>query len=422
MRRSRLNISSKNKRRVAVTGLSIIDPLGEGTNAFFERLVSGHSHSDFFECESVGHVLRIPAVTCKAFDFKGRWGKVPHAAADLYAQLGLYAALEAWEQSGLPRAAHQPRAGVSWGTALGGTRAYENGLDRIWLQQKPRASPLSVVQGMNNSCASHVAIELGLANACLTYSVACASAAMAIGEGFRRIADGYADVMVVGGSDTPLLVGVIHAWQGMRVLAQAQDEVGAQACLPFDLRRTGLMLAEGAAALILEEWDNAVARKAPILAEISGYGITCDHLNLVRPSEIGQAQAMQDALQEAGLAPSDIGYLNAHGTSTKEGDPIEVQAIKAVFGEYASTLPVSATKASHGHMMGATGAIEAAIAILSMKHDAIAPTAHLNEIDSQCLGVRHVTGSALRGTNLKAVMSNSFAFGGSNAVLVFETP
>jgi 3-oxoacyl-[acyl-carrier-protein] synthase II len=259
-----------------------------------------------------------------------------------------------------------------------------------------------------------------LANACLTYSVACASAAMAIGEGYRRIADGYADVMVVGGSDTPLLVGVIHAWMGMRVLAQANDESGAQACLPFDSRRSGLMLAEGAAALILEDWDSALARQATILAEMSGYGITCDHFNLVRPSELGQAQAMREALAEAQLLPSDIGYVNAHGTSTKEGDPIEIKAIMDVFGEHAAGLPVSATKASHGHMMGATGAVEAVVSILAMQRDAIPPTAHLQEIDPQCLGVRHVTGSALRDTAPRAVMSNSFAFGGSNAVLVFE--
>lgn len=408
------------KRRVAVTGLSMVDPLGQGTEAFFARLASGHSHSRFFERTSNGQTLRIPAVTCDAFDFKARWGKAAHPAADRFAQLGLHVALEAWDQAGLPRQEHSARAGVSWGTALGGTRAYENGLDRLWLQNQNRASPLSVVQGMNNACASHVAIELGLGSACLTYSVACASAAMAIGEGFRRIADGHADVMVVGGSDTPLLVGVINAWLGMRVLAQAMDDQATQACLPFDVRRSGLMLGEGAAALILEDWDSAVARQAPILAEMSGYGITCDHFNLVRPAAAGQVRAMNDALQESGLEPQDIGYLNAHGTSTKEGDPVEIDAIKTVFGKHAGTLPVSATKASHGHMMGATGAIEAVVAILAMKHDTIPPTAHLNQIDPQCLGVHHVTGPALKGTAPKAVMSNSFAFGGSNAVVVFK--
>lgn len=406
------------KRRVVVTGLSIIDPFGKGTLAFFERLLQGHGHQRVHQ-NTMTNPFSIAAVVCEPFDYKARWDKPPHPATDRYTQLGLYAALEAWEQAGLSACEHDPKAGVMWGTALGGMKAYEDGLHRHWFQDKSRTSPLAVVQGMNNSCASHLAIQLGLGNACLTYSVACASASNAIGEGFRRIADGYANRMLVGGSDAPLLYGVIKAWQGMRVLADVPD--GEAACRPFDQTRHGLMLGEGAAALVLEDYDTALARGAPILAELAGYGVNCDHDNLVRPSHSGQVLAMQAALHESGLAPQDIGYINAHGTATLEGDPIEIGAIREVFGPSADHLPVSATKGSHGHMMGATGAVEAAISVLALMQDALPPTANLRNVDPACEGVRHVTGQALRNTGPKAVMSNSFAFGGSNAVLVFKT-
>jgi len=412
-------MSRSDKRRVVVTGLSMVDPLGEGTQAFFERVASGHVHQRTFQTGSTAPTLTTPAVYCDPFDFKARWGKPAHPATDRYAQLGVYAAREAWLQAQLDPCEHDADTGVMWGTALGGMMAYENGLDRAWLQHKDRASPLAVVQGMNNSCASHLAIELGLGNACLTYSVACSSAANAIGEGYRRIADGYAQRMLVGGSDNPLLYGVIKAWQGMRVLADGDDQ--QPACRPFDVARRGLMLGEGAAALVLEDFDAAMARGATVLAELAGYGVNCDHDNLVRPNQAGQILAMNAALDDAQIGPEDIGYINTHGTATVEGDPIEVAAIRDVFGASAADLPVSATKSSHGHMMGATGAVEAAISVLALIHKRLPPTASLTDIDPACEGVRHIQGQALPAPDIRAVMSNSFAFGGSNAVLVFKS-
>lgn len=405
-------------RRVVVTGLGIVDPLGQGTQAFFERVAGGYVHQRLFQTSLTAPALQTPAVYCDPFDFKARWGKPAHPATDRYAQLGIYAAREAWEHAGLSPAEHDAKSGVMWGTALGGMMAYENGLDRAWLQHKDRASPLAIVQGMNNSCASHLAIDLGLGNSCLTYTIACASAATAIGEGYRRIADGYADRMLVGGSDNPLLYGVIRAWQGMRVLAHSQDN--EPVCRPFDMARRGLMLGEGASALVLEEFESAKTRGAPILAELAGYGVNCDHDNLVRPSQSGQVQAMKAALQDAQLNPEDIGYINAHGTATLEGDPIEVAAICEVFGAHADKLPVSATKSSHGHMMGATGAVEASISVLALTQHRLPPTASLTAVDPACQGVRHITEHELHVPSIKAVMSNSFAFGGSNAVLVFK--
>lgn len=226
--------------------------------------------------------------------------------------------------------------------------------------------------------------------------------------------------MVAGGSDATLAYAVVRAWEALKVLAPGDEANAPTACKPFHPARAGLVLGEGAAALILEDWDHAVARNARIYAEIAGYGANADHVHLVRPDQAGQMAAIHMALNEAGLLPTDIGYVNAHGTATREGDPIEIGALRAVFGPHAEQLAVSATKSAHGHLMGATGAVEALLTVLALHHDTIPPTAHLDEVDSGCAGVAHVRGSALRGSGVRAALSNSFAFGGSNAVLAFK--
>lgn len=226
--------------------------------------------------------------------------------------------------------------------------------------------------------------------------------------------------MMTGGSDAPLLYGVIRAWEAMRVLAKGDGVEAVQACRPFDQSRSGLVLGEGAAALVLEEWEHAVARGAPILCELAGYGANCDHVSLTRPNQDGQVRAMQLALEQAQVCASEVGYLNAHGTATAEGDPIEIAALREVFGSHANRLPVSATKASHGHLMGASGAIEAVISVMALTQDTLPPTATLKVIDPDCEGVLHIQDQALRGRDTKVVVSNTFAFGGSNAVLVFK--
>jgi 3-oxoacyl-[acyl-carrier-protein] synthase II len=198
------------------------------------------------------------------------------------------------------------------------------------------------------------------------------------------------------------------------------DEVTSpQACRPFCANRTGLVLGEGGAALVLEDWDHAVARGAKIHAEMVGYGTSCDHSHLVRPEAKGQVRALNAALADGGLSADDIDYINAHGTATAEGDPVEIAALKLVFGERSARLAVSATKSMHGHQLGGAGAIEAIVTVLALREQAIPPTAHLQEIDAACVGVDHVT-SGRRAQTVRAALSNSFAFGGSNAVLAFR--
>lgn len=409
-------------RRVAVTGVSIVDPQGGSTQDFFNRILLGQSSITFFKSDEQPKPIASPALHCTGFSAERTIGKALASGMDRYSQLGLAAVLDAWSAAGLSINEEQAndRWGVSWGTALGGTHAYEHGLREMWKNGKQRLPPMSVVLGMNNACASHIAIKLGLGASCMTYSIACASAATAIGEGFKKIQQGESDLMVVGGSDNPLLYGVFRAWEAMRVLSPGNAETAASACRPFDSARSGLVLGEGAAALILEDWEHALKRGAPIICELGGYGANCDHQNLVRPDQTGQIKAINMALANADMQPTDIGYINAHGTATLEGDPIEISAIREVFGSHAPNLPVSATKSSHGHLMGASGAIEAAITVLALSQDALPPTAHLTDIDPKCEGVMHIKGQSIKNTNLKGAISNCFAFGGSNAVLAFK--
>lgn len=409
------------RHRVAITGLGIASPAGNNAEAFFAGLLAGRSCIGVHVADEPPRRLSVPAAVCESFSAETALGPLA-STMDRYCQLGAAAALDAWAHAGLPRdkAADQPDFGVAWGTALGGTLAYERGYRELWQRGRDRVHPLSVVLGMNNAAAAQVSIELGLGGPSLTYSMACASSAAAIGEAFHKVRSGAATVMLAGGSDAPLAYGVVRAWEALRVLAPGDVHNASSACRPFHRRRAGLVLGESGAALVLEAWDHAVGRGAVIHGEICGYGATSDHRHLVKPDPAGQTRALQAALADAGLQPAEIHYVNAHGTATREGDAAEIAALQAAFGAGAANLAVSATKSMHGHMMGAAGAVEAVVTVLALREDACPPTAHLDDIDPACGGVRHVTGPALRGLGIQAALSNSFAFGGSNVVLAFR--
>lgn len=407
------------RRRVAVTGLGLAGPWHTDPDDFFARLCAGES-AIALHARDEGHLaISIPAVSWDDFNPQTALGG-PMPTLDRSGQLGLLAARKAWEVAGLTRSERPLRSGaVYWGTALAGTLTFEQGYRAMYLDGRRRVPPLSLLLGMNNTAASHIAIDLKLGGACLTYTIACAAAATAIGEGFRRVRSGESDVVVCGGSDSPMSLGVVRAWEALRVLADPAPHGAAAACRPFSADRTGLVLGEGAAALVLEDWDSATERGATILAELAGFGCSSDADHLVRPSAAGQVFAMRQAMDDAGLEPEEIGYVNAHGTATPEGDPIEIDAIRQVFGVHADNLPVSATKSMHGHMMGATGALESLICIQALRKGILPPTANLENIDPDCEGVRHLAGTSLA-QPVDACLSNAFAFGGSNAVLAFR--
>jgi len=413
--------------RVAITGLGVISPYGGNGTDFFERLLAGQSAVRHLLTDDLPRPLSAPVASCPDFDPEALLGKPLALMMERFAQLGTAAAFLAWAQAGLPR---QPAAGDEsredwgciWGTALGGVAAHERGNRDMWLKGRERLSPLAVVQGMNNAVNAHISIQLGLGGVSTSHTAACASSGIAIGEAFRRVRSGEASVMLTGGSDVCQSYGVVRAWEAMRVLAPGDAQTAPTACRPFAADRAGLVLGEGGAALVLEAWDHAAARGATIHGEIVGYGTSCDHSHLVRPHRQGQARALRGALADAGLAPGDIDYVNAHGTATTEGDPVEISALREVFGDGAARLAVSATKSMHGHLLGACGAVEAVVTALALREQAVPPTAHLaGRIDPACEGVDHVL-QGRRGVPLRAALSNSFAFGGSNAVLAFRAP
>jgi 3-oxoacyl-[acyl-carrier-protein] synthase II len=278
--------------------------------------------------------------------------------------------------------------------------------------------PYSVLMAMNNAAASWIGIECGFTGPNLTYSTACSSSAVAIGEAFRRIAAGDADVMIAGGAEAPLNLGTLVAWDAMKTLAPEDPEDVASSCKPFAKNRSGLVLGEGAAIVVLEEAEHARRRGAPIRAELSGYGLSADASHITRPSVAGQANAMRLALDAAQIASSEIGYINAHGTATLANDGVETAAIKEVFGERAYRIPVSSTKSMHGHLLGAAGALEFVATVLALERQMLPPTINLAVPDPDCDLDYIAEGTARSVSCVAAAMSSSFAFGGTNAVLI----
>ena len=405
-------------RRVAVTGAGIVSPLGAGLRQFHDSLAAGRS----------GIRRLAPEITQRSGVQVGAtldWNPAPlfndteAANLDRVSQFALAAAAQAIEASGLQIARSSPdRIGVSWGTGMGGAHTQEASYQQVYGAGEWRVRPLTVVMGMNNAAGSNIAVRHGLRGPFANFSTACSSSAMALGEAMRTIAAGRADAMIAGGSEALLTAGVLVAWQALRTLAPADASDPAASCKPFDKRRAGLVLGEGAAAFVLEEESLARARGARIHALLTGYGNSCDAVHMSRPDRDGQVRAMKEALSEARLSPHDVGYINAHGTATVVGDVVEAEAINAVFGAAAREVRVSSTKSLHGHLLGGSGALEFAAALLALE-GVLPPTGFLEQPDPAC-ALRHVARAAERVAPPRAVMSNSFAFGGSNVVLVAE--
>jgi 3-oxoacyl-[acyl-carrier-protein] synthase II len=264
-------------------------------------------------------------------------------------------------------------------------------------------------------------VEFRLTGPSITYCVACASSAVAIGEAMRAIRLGVIDWAVAGGSEASLTRGILAAWAPLRTLAREDPDDPARSCKPFSVERSGFVLGEGAAALIVENAERAKRRQARVYAELAGYAVTSDGTHISDPSPDGQARAIRMALDDAEISPGEVGYLNAHGTATLLGDRVETVSLKRALGSHVAEVPVSSTKAVHGHVMGATGAIEAIAAILALHSGSIPPTAHLDQ-PSPDLDLDYVPNTARYGNALSAVVSNSFGFGGTNAVLVARNP
>lgn len=337
---------------------------------------------------------------------------------DRVSQFALHATSQAIADAGLLFAGEdRQRAGVFIGTGLGGARATDDGYQTIYGEGVDRVNPFSVLMAMTNAAAAWIGIEHDIRGPNLTFSTACSSSAVAIGEAWRRIGSGDADLMIAGGSEAPLTFGVLKAWEALGTLASEDAHDPSASCKPFSRDRSGLVLGEGAAILVLEEWERATRRGAHVHAELTGYGLATDAMHITRPTAEGQAAAMRAALDSAGLPSSAIDYLNAHGTGTLANDGVETAAIKSVFQGHAYRMPVSSTKSMHGHLLGAAGALEFAVSVLALKAGTAPPTINLHNADPEC-DLDYVPLRARHGLTLRTVMSNSFAFGGTNAVLV----
>ncbi len=402
-------------RRVVITGMGVLSPVGNSSGDFFRNLADGRSGIGRIS-DSFAERLNTRIAAQVDFDPETFFSKKIARTLDRVSQLALVAASQAWQDAGL----HLPerdrrRAGVYLGTGMGGAHTLDASYRELYGTKARRLHPLTVVMAMNNAAASHISMTHGLQGPCLTFSTACSSSAVAIGEALRSIRHGYSDIMLAGGSESLLTYGVFMSWDSIGTLALEADDP-ARSCKPFSKDRSGFVLGEGAAFVVLESRERAIERGARIYAEIAGYGSTADADHITKPIVEGQAAAMEAALEDARLGAEAIGYINAHGTATIANDAVETQAIKRVFGMRAYAIPVSSTKSMHGHLLGAAGAVELVASVLALNHQTALPTMNLTEPDPDC-DLDYVAGAS-RTVPLDAVMSNSFAFGGTNAVLI----
>jgi 3-oxoacyl-[acyl-carrier-protein] synthase II len=396
----------------------VVSPLGQSVEALMSSLMAGDSAVVTLNLArgASGSGAQIGAPV--AFDADAHFPAPRLRMLDRVSQMALVAANQAIAAAMIDFSAEVPaRCGVSVGTAMGGADSTEDGYYNLFAQRSDRVKPFSVLASMTNAAASWIGIEHGLRGPNLTYSTACSSSTVALGEAARRIQHGDVDIMIAGGSEAPLTLGVMRAWEALRTLAAPDPVDIAASCRPFSASRSGLVLGEGAAFVVLEEWNHAEARGAPILAELSGYGLASDCVHITRPTVQGQADAMRAAIASATLEPGVVDYVNAHGTGTAQNDAVETAALKEVFGKRAYSLPISSSKSMHGHLLGAAGALEFVIAVGCLVNSTVVPTMHLDRADPEC-DLDYVPGAGRRDVALRAVMSNSFAFGGTNAVLI----
>ena len=399
-------------RRVLVTGLGLVSPHGDDPERVFEALLQGRSAIGLW-----GRDELPPVVVARAPFAPEPWfTKLQLVGTDRVSQMAVAAAESARADAHWPDKLDPERVGVFIGSGMGGATALDDAYEALRLQR--RMSPLSVVAGMTNAPAAHIAMRVGVHGPVYTYSVACASSALAIAEAAKAIAAGEIDIAIAGGAEALLVPGVVRAWQALQTLATPDLVEPGRSCRPFDVSRSGLVLGEGAAMLVLESHEHALARSAVPYAELAGSGVSCDASHLTKPHSQGQVRALGNALRSSGLAADDIGYCNAHGTATLVGDAVECESLLHVWGDSIAGLRVSSTKSMHGHLLGAAGALEALITILALNRRQAPPTATCRNLDAAC-NIPIIGESAEELPNLRAAISNSFAFGGTNVVLAF---
>ena len=407
-------VDSVAERIVVVSGWDVVAPLGADAAGFEARLFAGRSAIEPFDLALAGNdPARVP-VARSAFSEAGVLSP-SRLPLDRGTAMALQAARAAAAQAGLDARGCAPeRLGVFWGCGMGGAASFDATCRALYGEQR-RIRPSAVVTSMPNAPLGEIAIHFKAQAVALGYACACASAAVAIGEAMHAVRSGRVDVAIAGGSEALLTPGIVAAWQAMRVLAPVAGDDASHVCRPFAVDRAGFALGEGAAALVLESAAHAAARGRQASIALSGYGTSCDGLHITQPDPAGQARAMHAALRDAGLAPGDIGHVNAHGTATQAGDAAEAESMRRVFAAHPP--PVTASKSLFGHLLGASGAVELAATLCALQRSEAPPTAGVDRVDP-AFEIDLVRAAPRLLPALHHAMSNSFAFGGTNAVLV----
>jgi len=399
-------------RRVVVTGQGTINPLGRDVAQTLAALRAGRCAIGPLQFPDVERLTVRIGAQIHDYDPEQHFNRQQISLLDRFTQFTLLSARQAIAQSGLSFSGElAERAGVVLGTSGGGMTTLDENYRSVYEDGKNRVHPFVVPKLMHNAAASHVSMENNLRGPSFTVSTACASSNHAMGQALNLIRTGMADVVVTGGSESMLCFGGIKAWEGLRVMSR-------DGCRPFSANRNGMVQGEGAAVFVFEEYENARARGADILAEVAGFSMTSDASDIVMPSRQGAARAIAGAVRDAKLNPQDIGYINAHGTGTTANDKTECAAVSDVFGHHADDLMISSTKSMHGHLIGATGAVEMLACIMALRDGVIAPTIGFEEPDPEC--ALDVVPNVARDAKVDAVLSNAFAFGGLNAVLALK--
>ena len=410
-------------RRVVVTGMGMLTALGNDVASTWRGMVAGQSGIGTIEAFDPSRLAARIAGEVRNFDASHILDRKEVRRTDRYIQFGLVASRQAMDQAGLP--AHlegdeAERTGVILGTGLGGVGTLVEGISINALRGPDRISPFLIPMGIPNVGAGQVAISFGMTGPNFTTVSACATGGHAIGEAYETIRRNDADTMIAGGSEAGVYEPLVGGFDSMRALSRRNDDP-ERASRPFDKDRDGFVPGEGVGAVVLEELGHARARGATILAELVGYGATADasHITLPAAGGIGAVRAARRALEKAGLEAGEIDHVNAHATSTPEGDRAELQAIRTIFGEKAGAVTVTANKSMIGHTLGAAGAIEAIITVQTIRESCVPPTINLDQPDDDAAGLDIVTGQA-RSQDVEIALSNSFGFGGQNTALIFR--
>ncbi len=401
-------------RRVAITGLGAICGLGRTAAECMATLCDGRSAIGPIESADTSQIRFHNGAEVKQYSHQPYFDDRRADFLDRFAQFAVIAAREAVTSAGIEWTPElREAAAIVTGSCVGGQSTEDIGFHDVYKLGQNRVHPLTIPKTMANAGASHISMEFGITGPAFTISTACSSAAHAIGQAWWMVRSGLTDLAITGGSEAPFSFGILKAWEAMRV-------VSPDTCRPFSRDRRGMILGEGAAMFVLEPLEAALARGARVHAEIVGFGMSSDACHITQPSSEGAARAMRAALKDASLAPGQIGYINAHGTATPANDPCEAAAIRAVFGPHAEQVAVSSSKSMHGHALGAAAALECLAVISALRDGVIPPTANFNQPDPDC--DLDVVPNLARRAQVEYAMSNSFAFGGLNAVLVLRAP